>query len=130
MTPLGWIVIGTCVFSGAIIGYFLFNYFPNLFNKDKKIKEVINNPHLLVEKLKASGKIYEGGEDGKKVELDIKVGIDNKTGNKVVVVEEKESKKAKAIQKKFEKFEKKIKKKIKKKIAKKGAKKWIRLDGF
>ena len=117
MTPLGWIMIGTSIFVGAILGYFLFKYFPNLLERDKKIKEVINNPHLLVEKLKSSGKIYDGGK-----ELDIKVGVDNETGNEVVVVEEKESKKAMAIQKKVKGHDKKIKKQI---MAKKKKNPWL-----
>ena len=105
MTPLGWIVIGACIFLGVVIGYILFKY------KDKKLRKVIKDPHLLVEKLKASGQIYDDGK-----ELDIKVGIDDKTGKEVVIVEERESKKAKTTQKKLEK---KTKKQIKKGAKKK-----------
>jgi len=115
MTPLGWMIIIICIFAGIIIGYYIYKRFPNLFNKfskDKKMQEVLKNPHLLVEKLKSHGKIYDMGK-----ELDIKVGEDSKTGQDVVVVEEIKSKKAKEIQKKTigkaEKKEPKTKKKIK-----------------
>ena len=106
MTPLGWIIIAICILIGITLGPFIFRRFPNLLNKDeKKIKEVLNNPHLLVEKLKASGKVYDGGEV-----LDIKVGKDSETGQDVVIVEEIKSTKAKKIQKKIiKKVEKKIK---------------------
>lgn len=109
MTPIGGLIIALCIFIGITLGCYLFKHFPNLFGRDKKMKQVLNNPHLLVEKLKESGKIYDMGK-----ELDIKVGIDNETGKEVVVVEEKESKKAKEIQKKVEKDKTKTKKKIKK----------------
>ncbi len=125
MTPLGWIIIAICILVGITLGPFIFRRFPNLLNKDeKKIKEIINNPHLLVEKLKSGGKIYDVGK-----ELDIKVGKDSETGQDVVVIEEIKSTKAKKIQKEISKKEKKIFKKIvkedKKKIKKseKGGKK-------
>ena len=78
MTPLGWMAIALAVIVGIGLGSLLFKRFPNLLNKflsnNKKIKEVINDPHLLVEKLKANGKFYD---DGKK--FDIKVGVDKET---------------------------------------------------
>ena len=112
MTPLGWFIIVICVFVGVAVGYFLFKYFPNLFGTDKKINEVIKDPHLLAEKLKAHGNIYDMGK-----ELDIEVGTDKETGKDVVMVKEKEVKKAKQIQKKIEE-----KTKSKKKGKKKGKK--------
>ena len=121
MTPLGIIIILLSILIGIPVGLFIFKRFPNLFNKfskDKKIQDVIKDPHLLVEKLKSSGKIYDDGK-----ELDIKVGKDNQTGQDVVVIEEIKTKKAKQIQEKItEKAEKKgskTKKKIKKKKKKK-----------
>ena len=116
MTPLGWLIIVIASFIGVAVGYFVFKYFPNLFTKNKKMEEVIQNPQLLVEKLKSHGKIYDGGK-----ELDIKVGIDKETGQEVVVVEEKEVEKAKKIQKKITEDKTKIKKKGKKR--KKGERK-------
>ncbi len=120
MTPIGWFAIITSVLVGAILGFYIYKKFPNLFNRDdKKIKEVISNPHLLIEKLKAHGEIYDSGK-----KLDIKVGIDEKTGKEVLIIEKKEWKKEKKI-KVPEKLEiknkegKKIilkKKKIKKKV--------------
>ena len=109
MTPLGWVIIGICIVVGVVAGNFFFKKFPKLlnkFSKDKKMEEVLNNPHLLVEKLKSSGKIYDMGK-----ELDIKVGQDKETGQDIVVVEEKESKKARDIQKKVERDKAQAKKK-------------------
>ena len=114
MTPLGWIIILVGIFVGITIGYFIFKRFPNLFNKftkERGINKVLKDPHLLVEKLKSHGKIYDMGK-----KLDIKVGQDSKTGQDVVVVEEIESKKAEKIQEKITgKKEPKTKKEIKKK---------------
>ena len=116
MTPLGWIIILICIFAGIVIGNFISKRFPNLFSKftkEKGINKVLKDPHLLVEKLKSHGEIYDMGK-----RLDIKVGQDNKTGQDVVVVEEIKVKKAKELQKKIagkiEKKEPKTKKKIKK----------------
>jgi len=120
MTPLGIIILIVDILIGIKIGLFLFKRYPNLFNKftkEKEINKVLNDPHLLVEKLKSQGKIYDMGK-----RLDIKVGKDNKTGQDVVVVEEIKSKKAEKIQEKITgKKEPKTKKKIKKK-KKKGKK--------
>lgn len=112
MTPIGWIIIGVCIMVGVTVGNYIFKRFPKLLNrftKDKKMQEVLKDPHLLVEKLKSSGKIYDMGK-----ELDIKVGQDAKTGQDVIIVTEKESKRAKDIQKKVEKDKTQTKKKIKK----------------
>ncbi len=118
MTPLGWFMVVICSIVGVSIGFFLskhlnnlakyyskylvkyfpFKHFPNLFTFDKKMQRVLQDPHLLVEKLRSQGKLYDGGK-----ELDIKVGVDSKTGKEVVVIEEKASKKAKDVQKKVEK---------------------------
>ena len=89
MTPLGLAVIMLCICAGVILGKVFTN------RRERKMKKILEDPHLLVEKLKDSGKIYDDGK-----ELDIKVGIDNKTGKEVVVVSEKESKKAREIHKK------------------------------
>jgi len=117
MTPLGWFITVICVFVGVAVGYFLFKYFPNLFGTDKKINEVIKDPHLLAEKLKTHGNIYDMGK-----ELDIEVGTDKETGKDAVMVKEKETKKAKEIQKKVEKEKVQTKKKLKKGKKKKGKK--------
>ena len=107
MTPIGWMAIGLAVIIGLGLGSFLHKRFPNLFGRNRKMKKILKDPHILVEKLKSHGKIYDDGK-----ELDIKVGIDNKTGKEIVVVEEKVTKKAREIQKKIEKTQ--TKKKIKK----------------
>jgi len=124
MTPLGIIILIVGILIGIKIGLFLFKRYPNLFNKftkEKEINKVLNDPHLLVEKLKSHGEIYDMGK-----RLDIKVGQDSKTGQDVVVVEEIKVKKAKELQKKIvekiEKKESKTKKKTKKKKKKKGKK--------
>jgi len=99
MTPIGIIIILLSVLAGIPIGLFIFKRFPNLFNKFTKeggINKVLKNPHLLIEKLKSHGKIYDMGK-----RLEIKVGQDSKTGQDVVVVEERESKKAEKIQEKI-----------------------------
>ncbi len=123
MTLTGWLVIVIASFLGIAIGYFVFKYFPNFFGKDKKMQEVLKNPHLLVEKLKSQGEIYTVGEDGRKNKLDIKVGTDKETGKEVVVVEEMEGpepKKSKEVKKKVAEDKTQTKKKKKKK---KGVKK-------
>ena len=121
MTPIGWIILAICIFAGFTIGAWINKNYPNFFdkffsffNRDKRLKEVLNNPHLLVEKFKESGKIYDMGK-----ELDIKVGKDSKTGQDIVVVEEIPSKKAKKIQKQITKKTEKKKLKPKKKVKKK-----------
>lgn len=121
MTPLGIIIILLSVLVGIPIGLFIFKRFPNLLNKftkERGINKVLKDPHLLVEKLKSHGEIYDMGK-----RLDIKVGRDSKTGQDVVVVEEIKVKKAKELQKKIagkiEKKELKTKKKTKKKKKKK-----------
>lgn len=122
MTPIGWLGIIVCILMGAGLGYYLSKKFPNLlgrFGRDGKMEKVLNDPHLLIEKLKSHGKIYEDRGDGRRVEIEIKLGEDSKTGKEVVVIEEKESRKgdgkAKKIQKKIEKNKEKVKKKGKKK---------------
>lgn len=129
MTPIGWFITAICVFVGIVVGYILSKYFPNLV-KNKKIEEVIKDPHLLAEKLKAhreihekeldvrTGKMYDMGK-----ELDIEVEEDKETGQDVVMVKETEVKKAKEIKKKV--AEDKTKKKIKKKIKKKSSRKKV-----
>ncbi len=116
MTPIGWITIIISVLVGVGIGSYLHKRNPNLLTKDdRKIKEIIENPHLLLEKLKAHGKIYDQGK-----ELNLKVGMDSESGKEVLMVEEIESKKAKAIQKKAEKGKVQSKKaKPKKRVKKK-----------
>ena len=120
MTPLGWTIILICVIVGFALAKYLFKKYPNLLDKDnKKMQEIINNPHLLVEKLKEHGKIYTEGK-----ELNIQVGQDKETGQEVVVVEEMESKRAKQVEKKASKGKVQNKKKIKlSKSHKKGTKK-------
>lgn len=132
MTPLGWSVLVIILVIGVGLGLYLSKRYPNLLDKilnrsdEKKIKEVIENPHLLVEKLKSHGEIYDMGK-----KLDVKVGIDKETGKEVVVVEETEVKVPKEIKKKIEdagktkkvKKKEKIKFPYKKKKYKKGAKK-------
>ncbi len=114
MTLLGIIILIVGILIGIKIGLFIFKRYPNLFDKftkEKEINKVLKDPHLLVEKLKSQGKIYDMGK-----RLDIKVGKDSKTGQDVVVVEEIESKKAEKIQEKITgKKEPKTKKKIKEK---------------
>ena len=117
MTPLGGLILVLCIFLGIGFGYciskripnFIFKHIPTaLSKKDKKIEEVLKNPHLLVEKLKASGKIYDEGK-----ELDIKVGKDHETGQEVVVIEEiKKPKKGKPQLKASKSFKKKSTKKL------------------
>ncbi len=122
MTPTGWLVMVIAGFLGIAIGYFIFKYFPNFFGKDKKMQEVLKNPHLLVEKLKSHGEIYTVGEDGRKNKLDIKVGKDKETGKEVVVVEEIEGpnpKKPKEVKKKPVKDKAPTKKRKKKGVRKK-----------
>ena len=118
MTPLGIIIISICVLIGLIIGYIISKRYPNLFSRDKKMQAVINNSQLLVEKLNSRGKIYDMGK-----ELDIKVGKDKETGQDIVVVEEKEVKRAKEIQKQITKKTEKKELKTKKKRRKKGVRK-------
>lgn len=98
MTPMGWFIIIFCFIIGYFLAVFLFKKFPNLFQDNKKIDEVINNPHLLAKKLNANGKIFDDGN-----EVKIGVGIDKETGKEIVTVEEIKSKEAKTIQKKVEK---------------------------
>ena len=108
MTPLGWIITGICIFMGVVVGKFLFKRFPNLLSKDKRMEKVLKDPHLLAEKLKEHGKIYDMGK-----ELDIKVGVDKETDQDVVMIEEKEVAKPKASKKKIA-DKPKTKKKVKK----------------
>ena len=123
MTPLGIIMIVSGILAGLIVGYVIFRFFPNLFSKDKKINKVIKDPNLLLEKLQSNGKIYDMGKG-----LDFKIGKDSETGKDVVIVEEKDVKRAKEIQKKIagqtqtkekEKKVKEVKKKTKKNTKKK-----------
>jgi len=116
MTPIGWMAIALSIAVGVGIGSLLHKRFPNLFGKDRKMQKVIKDPHLLVEKLKAHGKIYDDGK-----ELDIKVGLDSKTGKEVVVIEEIKSKRAKDMKKELKKGSF-IKKVPKDKLTKKGVK--------
>jgi len=107
MTPLGWFVIILSIIIGVFLAKYLFKKYPNVFdNKEKRMRETLKDPHLLVEKLKEQGKIYDEGK-----ELNIKVGRDEKTGKEVVVVEEIESKRAKQVQKKASKGKVQYKKK-------------------
>ena len=108
MTPIDWMAIGLATIIGLGLGSFLHKRFPNLFGKDRKMQKIIKDPHLLVEKLKSHGKIYDDGK-----EIKIEVGIDSKTGKEIVVIEEIKSKKAETIKKELKKD--KPKKKVKKK---------------
>ena len=121
MTPLGMIIIAFCILIGVVLGSFFHKRFPNLFSKDREMQKVIKNPHLLVEKLKSHGKIYDDGK-----ELGIKVGIDKETGKEVVVIEEIKSKKAEAMKKNLKKgtLVKEIRKPLK--VKKKGQKKRVK----
>ena len=115
LTPLGWAVITMSVFAGTIIGYFIFKRFPDLFSKDRKIEKVIRDPHLLLEKLKAHGKIYDGTDDGRRQEIDFKIGLDKESGKEILIVERKEPVKLKEIKKKVPEGKHKSKKGKKKK---------------
>ena len=108
MTTIGWFIIIFCLILGYLLAVVLFKKFPNLFQDNKKIDEVINDPHLLAEKLNANGKIFDDGN-----EVKIGVGIDKETGKEIVTVEEIKSKQAKIIQKKVEKNSSPTKKKVK-----------------
>ena len=122
ITSLGWSVIAMSVFAGVVGGRFIYKKFPNLFSQDRKMKKIIKNPHLLMEKLQAQGKIYDHLEDGRRVEIGLKVELDDKLGKEVLVLETKEPlKKLEEIKKEVSKKETKIKKKVKKikKISKK-----------
>ncbi len=123
LTPLGWAVITMSVLIGSAGGYFVFKRFPNLFNNERKINKIIKDPNLLLEKLKANGKLYEEGENGKRAEIDLKIGIDVNSGKEIIMMEKIESKvkKTKKIVKEKIQDKKKVKKKIKKK-RKKGKK--------
>lgn len=115
ITPLGWAIIVMSIFAGIGLGYFLNKRFPNLFSQDKEINKVLNNPQLLVEKLKANGNVYDHFEDGKRKELNFRVGL-NDEGKEVVIIE--------ALPKKTIKKEVKKKDKTKsKKTTKKGGNK-------
>lgn len=90
MTPTGWITILVSVLAGILIG-FIFSKRSSKKNigiTDKRLLKVLNNPHLLVEKLKSNGEIYDIDDDGYKMKLGIKVGFDHNTGKEVVVIEE------------------------------------------
>ncbi len=119
MTPTGWLITVIASFSGIAIGYFAFRYFPNLFRKDEKMQEVLNDPHLLLEKLKSHGEIVDMGK-----KINLKVGTDPETGKEVVMVEEIEIKKQKEEKKAPVKEKTSIKKRGKKEAKKK--KQWQR----
>ena len=108
MTPIGWLAVVVSLILGYLLAVSLFKKFPNLFQDNKEINKVINNPHLLAEKLNANGKIYDDGN-----EVKIGVGIDKETGKEIVTVEEIKSKEAKKIQNKVEKSSSPTKKKVK-----------------
>lgn len=114
ITPLGWAIIIMSVFVGTSIGYYIFKRFPNLFNHDRKMKKIIKNPHLLMEKLKAHGKIYDGTDDGRRQEIDFKVGLDKESGKETLIEERKEPVKIREIKKKVVEGKTKSKKKKKK----------------
>jgi len=118
MTPIGWTYLIIGIIAGAMFGAIFFKKFPNLLNnsKEREMRKIVKNPHLLVEKLKSHGKFYSEGK-----ELDIKVGIDNETKKEIVIVEERETKKSKQIQEKTS--NKKIQSKAKKKGVLKKSKK-------
>lgn len=110
MTPVGWTYLIIGIIGGAMLGVILSKKFPNLLNnsREKEMRKIVESPHLLVEKLKSHGKIYSEGK-----ELEIKVGIDNETRKEIVIVEERETKKSKQIQKKTSNKEIQSKKKKK-----------------
>ncbi len=101
ITPVGWSIIVMSILIGIGLGYFLNKRFPNLFSQDKKMKKVLNNPHLLVEKLKANGDVYDHFEDGKRKKLNFSVGT-NAEGKEIVVIEAP--------------FQKRLKKKLRKRL--------------
>lgn len=112
MTPLGWSIIAISVFVGISIGYFIFQRFPNLFNEDRKMKKVMKNPHLLMEKLQVHGKLYDQGKYGEKVEMVLKVELDEESGKEILVIERKENPNLEQIKKRLSKVkEKEVKKK-------------------
>ena len=122
MTPFGWFLIITSVLVGSVMGYAVFNRFPNLLNtkKEKEVNRIVNNPHLLVEKLNANGKMFEEGKGGMRAEINFKVGVGEK-GQETVEMEKIETKKEPRKQSK--KKEKVTKEKTKKKVKKKSKKK-------
>ena len=114
LTPLGWAVIIMSALTGTVIGYFIFKRFPSISDYDKKINKIIKNPHLLLEKLKAHGKVYDGLEDGRRQEIDFKIGLDKESGKEILIVERKEPVELKEIKKKVVEDKTKSKKKKKK----------------
>ena len=104
VTSLGWAIIVGSIFIGIVVGLLLSKH-----KKDKKIQKVIKDPHILAEKLKAHGTIYDMGK-----ELDIEVGKDSE-GKDAVMIKEKESKKAQKTQKKVAEDKTQTKKRVKKK---------------
>ena len=115
MTPLGWSILAISVLAGISIGYFIFRRFPNALSLDRKMRKVVKDPHILLEKLKSHGKIYDEGE-----EVDFKVGVDLDSGKEIIMVEKKESK-VKEIKKEIVRKIpiKKVRKKVKKKSSSK-----------
>ncbi len=112
ISPVGWATITISLLVGFLFGYILYKLFP----QDRKLKKILNDPHLLVEKLKANGNVYDHFEDGRKKELNFRVGT-NAEGKEVVVME---ALSRKTIKKEVK--EKKVKTKSKK-ATKKGNKK-------
>ena len=112
MTPIGWFAVIVCLILGYLLAVFLFKKFPNLFQDRKEIDKVINDPHLLAEKLNANGKIFDDGN-----EVKIGVGVDKETGKEIVTVEE--IKPVIKISRSFKKVSSPTKKKIKSKAKKK-----------
>ena len=125
ITLLGWSVIAISVLIGVVLGNFIHKKFPNLFKHDRKMKKIIKNPHLLMEKLKAHGKIYDQGKYGERVEMGLKVELDKESGKEILVIERKENPnlakikeriaRSKRVKKEISEKEIKPKKRVKKK---------------
>ncbi len=105
---MGWFAVIVCLILGYLLAVYLLKKYPNLFQDNKEIDKVINDPHLLAEKLNANGKIFDDGN-----EVKIGVGFDKETGKEIVKVEEIKSKESKKVQKEVEKSSSPTKKKIK-----------------
>ena len=116
MSIKGIIIIAISVLIGAAASYF-YNRRKNP-PIDKKVTEVINDPKLLLEKLKESGQIFDNDKDtNKRYKLTFDVAPNAETGKDEVVMNRELVKKEKEVAKPKTKKEKK--KAVKKKTPKK-----------
>lgn len=101
-------IIGTiALIIGCLIGW-AFWWWKN--RETKVMQKILNDPELLIKKLKAHGKIYD---DGCPITIETKI---NEKGKKVIVIDKGEEIKPKVLPKsiKTEDSKKKVKKKRKK----------------